>query len=373
MAWLRAALAVVLVVGAGCDSESLGGNDPNAMMSGTGGAATGGTGNVGVIPTGSGGVAGAGGGAGMVCGITTTAAAAAPVAPNILVVFDQSATMADDANEMTCSGGCGASSKSSLLMAAMEDVIAANPQVNWGLSLFGGDQGCLGPTGVTVNVGPGNLMPIIAALSAAPPPAGEAPVAQAIYNATNWFDALANLDTIHPRTPGYIMLVTDGFSSCSSRAGEDAVSVGNAISSAASAGWPTFVVGMAPAWDTTASANLDLWAQSGGVAKQPGNTFYAPTDLNSVLSAQTSLASACTIPLSTPPVSGVTLAVSVMMADGSLSEVPQDPSGGWSFWDYTETTIALNGQWCDDLKAGKITSVSVYYACPVLDLGDVLR
>jgi hypothetical protein len=33
----------------------------------------------------------------------------------------------------------------------------------------------------------------------------------------------------------------------------------------------------------------------------------------------------------------------------------------------------LNGQWCDDLKAGKIASVSVYYACPVLDLGNVLR
>jgi hypothetical protein len=305
----------------------------------------------------------------MVCGFTTTATAVAPAPPSILLVVDRGATMADDANDMTCTGGCGASSKWSLLTAAMENVIAANPQVNWGLSLFGGDQACGVPSGVTVNVGPGNQMPIIAALATAAPPAGEAPAGTAISNASNYLGYLASLNTIYPRAPGYIMLVTDGLSSCSTRAGEDGASVGNEIVAALYSGWSTFVVGMAPASDTTAIANLNLWAASGGAAKQPGNTFYAPEDLNSVLSAQTSLANACTVPLSAPPAPGVTLAVSVTMADGSSSKVPQDPTSGWSFWDYTEWTIALNGQWCDDLKAGQITTVSVYYACPVI-LGE---
>jgi hypothetical protein len=165
------------------------------------------------------------------------------------------------------------------------------------------------------------------------------------------------------------MLVTDGLSSCTSASGEDGVSVGNAISVASSAGWPTFVVGMAPAWDTTAIANLNLWAAAGGEGKEPGSTFYAPTDLNSVLSTQTRLATACAIPLSAPPVPGVTLAVSVTMSDGSSSKVPEDPNVGWSFWDPNQTSIVLNGQWCDDVEAGKITAVSVYYVCPDIGLG----
>jgi hypothetical protein len=70
--------------------------------------------------------------------------------------------------------------------------------------------------------------------------------------------------------------------------------------------------------------------------------------------------------LSNPPAPGESLAVSVTMSDGSSSDVPQDPTSGWSFWDPTETSIAFNGQWCEEVKAGKIASVSVYYACPVI-------
>jgi hypothetical protein len=244
----------------------------------------------------------------------------------------------------------------------MENVIAGNPQENWGLMLYGGPQTCGISSDVAVDVGPGTLMPIAAAIASAPP-TGDSPTSWAILNAVSYLDGLAD------DSPRYIMLVTDGLSSCVN-APDDGGTVATTISNAFSTGgWLTFVVGIGSGSDATALANLSAWAQAGG----PGNSFYAPADLQSGPLSNISKEVACTRQLPMPPAPGVTLAVSVTMSDGSSSTVPEDPINGWSFSNPTETTINLNLQCCQQIQAGQITSVSVYYTCPVIGLGDVLR
>jgi hypothetical protein len=296
----RGALVVLMtgVLSAGClGGESLGGKMPD----GTGGSN---------VPPASGGRTGTGGNTGvdaaptgwMICNTQSVISIPRPVPPDILVVFDRSATMADDANEMTCDGGCGASSKWSLLAAAVENVIAANPQVNWGLELFGGDQSCTLGSGVAVDIGPGNFMPITAAIAAAPP-AGDAPVVAAVEGAT-WY-----LGTLTDASPRYIMLVTDGQTMCDPAAGVGYPAAAQAIAMALADGWPTFVVGIVPSWDTTAIANLGLLAQAGAEPKEPGNTFYAPADLGSVLTPAAAAVDSCVVPLQYPLIQGSKLSV----------------------------------------------------------------
>lgn len=77
--------------------------------------------------------------------------------------------------------------------------------------------------------------------------------------------------------------------------------------------------------------------------------------------------------LPTAPVPGVILDVRVTTFDGSTSRVPEDPTSGWSFGDPSQMSIVFNGQWCEEMQAGEIASAGVYYACPIIDLGDELR
>ena len=361
-------LVALMALGAGCGNESLGGN--RMMPPATAGSgeppATGGSG----MSPGSGGISGILGTGGAAtggttqCGMVSTAMAVAPVPPDILVVFDRSATMADDGNEMHCAGGCGPSSKGSLLAAGVESLIAANPQVNWGLWLYGGDQSCGRSSGLAVKVGLNTLMPITAALGTAPP-GGDAPTTAAINEAWGYLNSLT--DT----SPHYIMLVSDGISSCGA-APEDGAQAAETISAALSSGSRTLVVGMAPSADATATGNLDAWALAGGMQKEPGDTFYAPADLQGTLTSNGSLA-ACAMALPAAPAPGVRLAVSVTMSDGSMSQVPQDPMEGWTFPGPDETSVVFNGSYCAQMKAGTITTVSIYYSCPPIGLGDELR
>jgi hypothetical protein len=323
----------------------------------------GGTGNAGVGP-GSGGITGAGGGAtggANNCGLVQTETGFRPIPPDILVVFDRSATMGDDANGESCDGGCGGASKWSMLAAGMENVIGTNPQINWGLSLYGGDQTC-GVSGVVaVPVGPSTLSPIETTLASARP-AGFAPASAAIANAVNY------LDTLFDAGPKYIMLVTDGHTSCGSpMSGENNTALNNAIASAAAVGWPTFVVAIAPSSDTMTINNLNLLAQTGGYPNTSGyNAFYAPADLGPVLTTNVRQIGSCTLLLSEVPGPGVALSVNVTAPNGVPSRVPEDPATGWSFTDGTETSITFNGSWCGQIQSGGVTQVTIVYSCPIL-------
>jgi len=332
----------------------------------TGAGGVGGPGGAGGALTGAGGVGGPGGAGGAACPSFQWAAPGPDSPRDVLVVLDRSATMADDANGTTCSGGCGASSKWSLLTTAMESLVAANPQVNWGLAFYGGDDVCGVSRGATVEVGPQTLDALEAAIAAAPPGGSNSSAKPAIYDGWNYLEALPDLG------PRYIMLVTDGEESCATDpTAVNTAYLEEALSSTMIAGFPTFVVGPPAGSNAASIAALNDLATNGGIPNPGATSYYAPSDLATALSkVALGEGTPCRLPLSVAiDYYGTALrSVTLTRPDGTVVDVPQDPMAGWSvppFFhaDSTVTTIDINGEMCQELKAGAFRTVTVTYNC----------
>jgi hypothetical protein len=366
---LAAAVSVASVAGslAGCLSgglggEPLGGNYHPGGLGGAGGAGAAGA------SSGSGGTNGAfgpGPDGEPFCG-TLYFGVAASVQRDILIVMDRASSMNDDSDEMSCAGGCGASSKWALLSAAVERLVTAHPSVNWGLALYGSDDACGASAGVAVDVAPDAASSIAQAL-AATTPGGDAPTAAAIFRASSY------LQTRPDASAKYILLATDGRSGCanagSGAAGAD-VEAENAIATALRAGIPTFVLGIAPASDATATATLNQMAENGG-EPSPGSASAFSTidsiDMQLAPIAATSSASAsgnpCVIDLPFSLVAGTSLEVSTTTADGQSVVIPEDPLVGWSFTSPDDSAIGISGSACPSLRSGVYSQVAISYVC----------
>jgi hypothetical protein len=316
--------------------------------------------------TGTGGAAGTGGAGGSSCQSFQWTAPGPDTPREILVVLDRSATMADDANGMPCSGGCGASSKWSLLATAVEGLVAANPQVSWGLAFYGGDDVCSVSPGATVEAAPRTFDALAAAIAASPPGGSNSAATPAIFNASNYLAALPDLG------PRYIMLVTDGQESCATAPTTfDITYLEEALSSTAIAGFPTFVVGPPAGSNAASIATLDDLAINGGIPNPGPTSYYAPGDLATALSkVALGEGTPCRIPLSVAiDYYGTALSsVTLTRPDGTVVDVPQDPTAGWSvppFYhgDSTPEMIDISGELCQGLKAGAFRTVTVTYSC----------
>ena len=374
MVWLFRQLAVVVSVASvagsltGCLSGSLGGDSIGKYhpggLGGAGAAASSGSG-------GTNGSFGAGGPNGPVgpgpdgapfCG-TLYFGVTAPVRPDILLLLDRSSSMNDDSNEMSCTGGCGANSKWSLLSAAIGRIVSNHPSVNWGLAPFGSDDACGVNAGVEVDVAP-DAAPSIALALAATTPGGAAPTAAAILAASGYLQSLPDSN------PKYILLASDGRSGCATGGGGAAAAATeaeNAVASAFQARIPTFVVGMVPAWDTTATGALNLMADNGG---QPSlgtaNTFFTTDAIDaqlSVISSRSATVDPCVIPLPYLLAPGTSLAVSTPTADGQSVAIPEDPLVGWSFTSSDDSAVRISGSACPDLESGADTQIAITYVC----------
>ena len=354
--------AAALAACAGCfGGESLG-NHTGAGGSG-GSSPTGGVGgDVGGTTGGIGGTIGAGGG--MFCGSYTM-----PIQPpfsDVLILMDRSSSMNDDSTEMSCTGGCGATSKWSLLAAAVSNLVTENPDVRWGLALYGSDNQCGVGSNPQVAVGTDNGQAISAALAAQVAPGGEAPTSSAVSYAVSYLQAL------YDPYPKYILLVTDGKSGCAGAAdGGTADAAAEAAISLArnQSGISTFVLGLAPSGDSTAIATLNQMAENGGEASQgTANAFYTIPDLGPNFVSVISTGS-CVVPLPYLLGVGTSLAVSVTSSDGVPVKLPLDPTNGWSFTDSSDTAISFNGTYCDGLLDGADASFSLYYSCDDPGLG----
>ena len=356
MGWMRGASAVMAIglAAAGC----LG----SGSLTGAGGAG-GGTGGA---LAGAGGVAATGGTGGAFCPSFQLAAPGPDSLRDVLVVLDRSATMADDANGTTCSGGCGAGSKWSLLTTALQSLIAANPQVNWGLAFYGGDDACTVSTGAAVEVGPQTLDALEAAIAAAPPGGSNSAGAPAVFNAWNYLVALPVLG------PRYIMLVTDGQESCATDPTTfNTTHLEEALHAAMVAGFPTFVVGPPAGSNAASIATLDDLATNGGIPNPGATGYYAPADLATALSkVALGEGTPCRIQLAAAiDYYGTALqSVTLTRPDGTVVDVPQDPTAGWAvpsffYADSTPTAIDINGELCQELKAGAFRTVTVTYSC----------
>lgn len=283
-----------------------------------------------------------------------------PLPPDILILLDRSLSMADDINDKTCAGGCGANSKWSLMTAAINQAVAASEtKIKWGLKFFGNDNGTT--CGVTANaaVDPGlmNAAAIAAAIGNTAP-ATSTPTTAAEKSAGQY------LATLTDQNPKFVLLATDGQPTCGS-GGATAADDANAIASVmsvATMGYQTFVVGIATTGMGMADMTLNAMATAGG-RPQTGASKYYPVanaaDLVAAIEAiQAMAALTCTYDLGGRPSSPDQVGV-------FIDRQPATQGTDWMFGP-NDATVILTGATCQAVMSGSVHSVQIYLPCGVV-------
>jgi hypothetical protein len=183
-------------------------------------------------------------------------------------------------------------------------------------------------------------------------------------------NAVTYMKTLTDQNPKYLLLATDGEPNCPNGAAtlntNDDRGAEMAVANAFTAGFPTFVVGIATASDAGATTALNAMAVAGGEPQPNAATqYYAVADTASLVTALNSIlgiATSCKISLAGAPSNLANVAVSAQDPSGARVEIMQDPANGWSF-DATKANIILNGAACTNLQDGMYTSYQFIYAC----------
>jgi hypothetical protein len=300
-----------------------------------------------------------------------------PLPPDILIVQDRSLSMTDDSNDQPCAGGtaagdgmCGAASKWSQTIAAVNQVVGqTQSKVNWGLIFLGDETAqCGAATAPVVDITPGASAQLIqTALNGVQfTGAPGTPTTAVMNNAVKYMQGLTDPN------PKYLLLATDGEPNCAPGStgnigASDATGAENAVAAANTAGFPTFVVGIATTSDSAATNALNTMAVNGGEPQVGAATqYYAVTDtagLETVLAQIIGKAVSCTIPLTGVSGNLDKVAVSAKDASGNTIEIMQDATNGWSYTDATKTAIILNGDACNNLKSVTYTGFQFIYTC----------
>jgi len=364
----------------GIDAGTNVGSGGSAGSKGSGGRV--GTGGTVVVGTGGIGLSGSGGDVGLGvdaappnCGQSSVSVM--PVPPDILIVQDRSLSMTDDSSGKACAGGttngngnCGATSKWAQVIAAINQVVAqTQTKVNWGLIFLGDEVAqCGAATAPVVDITPGDsAQPIQAALNGVQfTGAPGTPTTAVMNNAVQYMHGLTDPN------PKYLLLATDGEPNCAAgNTGNigttDAVGAENAVAAANTAGFPTFVVGIATTSDAAATNALNTMAVNGGEAQIGAATqYYSVNDtagLVTVLGQIIGKAASCTIPLTGVSGNLDKVAVSAKDASGNTIEIMQDAVNGWSYTDANKTAIILNGDSCNNLKSVTYTGFQFIFTC----------
>jgi hypothetical protein len=320
-----------------------------------GGGSTSGGGGTLKLPSGSGDGSGASGGASSTggagstdpektCGLETFMLERLP--PELLLVLDRSSSMRREAKDSV-------GTLWSDTVGALDQVVrTTEASVQWGLKMFPYPSGCDVSQGVEVPIGAVNHRNVLNS------------VMMANYNMTSetgtptraaMLKAIDYLGTVRTKNPKYIVLATDGEPNCDG----GITGAVQAVREAASAGFKTFVVGIAI--ERRAHDVLNQMALAGGEPRSDLMFRYYPVankaDLIDVLNQITVRVSNCVFPLSKAPPAPESVKVTV---DGQ--RVPQDKNNGWSYGP-KNMSIQLNGSWCEQVKAGKGQNVSIVFGC----------
>lgn len=294
--------------------------------------------------------------------------------PEILIVYDASGSMNEDLNNASCMGGCGAMSKWAAMYPALNGVIMQTEgMVNWGLKLFADAQGGCGvsPNMVAVQVAPNNAAPIATALAARTDAnmnvsnGSSTPTRRAMDAAVTYLNGRTTAN------PKFILLATDGQPNCTGTTGNnntaDTQGAIDAVARAMTAGYPTFVVGVAPG---AAGGAIDValtgMANAGGLPRMGTPTYYEVTSGAALASAVTtlvSIAASCTFPVPPPPNSqtnqnNITVWVNGMRINMSATD-------GWTYGAGGVGSVVINGPMCDQIMAGTISDVKIIFDCVV--------
>ena len=284
--------------------------------------------------------------------------------PDLLILLDKSLSMNEDpATGTNCNTpGC---SKWDQMTAAVNQVVSATPDAWWGLKFFGDVNGDTCGVGTTAAVAPApNSAAAIASAIMMNAPSSATPTRAAVTNAGVYLRGLTDANQ------RFIILATDGAPTCGTTATRPDGGMGNpnfmtpdpmgaemAVSTQASMGTKTFVIGIATASDATATTTLMNMATN-GMTGQPYFPVSNSADLVTALKAIQSAAKSCTFPLGQVPSHPENIRV-----DGDGMKINQDTSNT-NGWNYTDTkTIQLYGQACDDYVKDTIKTVSVILGC----------
>jgi hypothetical protein len=337
--------------------------DDNSVGSG----ADGGTGN-----TGSGGIGAVGGSSGvggsiivddgggdepLDCGGETFPLVRKPA--KILLVLDRSGSMKDPPD-----GSSSATPKWDLTVPAVNEVITnTNAQVAWGLKTFPETSVCQVTDAIDVPVAANNAGAVTGAVSATTPEGDGTPTGDAMNAAVKY---LQTLDAAGDTDQKYILLATDGEPSCvggseQSQATSRPYAV-QAVKDAVTAGYHTFVVGVATT-KTSATQALNDMAVAGEEARPDPNPlatkFYLANtkdELVTALSAITGVVLDCRFELSQLPDAGEHVGVRI-----GGETVPPD---AWEFTGTDKKTVEVLGEWCDRIKSGQTDVVRIVFGCP---------
>ena len=368
--WLSLAIPLVVMACAGVNHPPENGAGGSG---GGGGVVTGGGGN------GSGGKTGGGPGGmgvtvemgGSMCGLQTFNVNRKPV--ELFLVLDKSASMEDGADGNSSSAS-NPSKWSQLIPALTTTINQADKTISWGMKAFPekGSGSCKNDTvtaKIDVQIAKSNAATLSAAVTALVDDGDGTPTGAAIRVATRYLTQLSMTDDSRK----YILLATDGEPSCagdmgaltadSTAARTDSVA---AVTAAATAGFHTFVVGVATtkANDAMTLNQLAIAGLEPSSDTRPGATrFYLANNQQQLTTTLEGIvnpvASNCVFPLSSPPPVPDNIAVKV---DGN--KTPQDTSHaqGWDYTDPAYTAVQVYGAACDEIKNNG-NMVEIIFGC----------
>lgn len=355
----------------GCSSPGKVGNTTGAggTLAGVGGVVI----NTSVVAQG--GAAGAGGEGGSsgttgsaegTCGDTTITPNRVPV--DVLLVLDRSSSM-----EYSITGDCycalsntsqgslcqpvpaNCSTRWSAVVPAVDQTIAANPSLNWGLELFSA------PDAPSCSVSLNPQVPL-AANGGATIQALLPTLKLALYTPTTTAINNANLylQSVKDGNDKVILLATDGEPNCKNggvNADDDTAAAVAAATSAARNGFPVYVIGIGP---SQALSNLQQIAVAGGTTD-----FYradSPQALATSLAAISKIV-ASTCEFQTPKVPPDATLVYVYVDKQLITKDVNPTDDGWMFG-ATTSNIVLTGSYCTNLLAGTPSTVQIIFGCP---------
>jgi hypothetical protein len=384
----------VALLGAGCAGTKMsgepgqagntgntghGGQAGTTTASGSGGTGAGGhvgTGAAGSSAAGSTGAAGIDGGGGTTrtCGLQQFAPT--PKNADILLVLDRSASMMDPPDSSTTA------SKWSIVVPTLDSVITStDTSVLWGMKSFpeGSGSECVAgsvTSAIDVGIAAGNASAVTGAINTTTPAGNGTPTGDAINAAVTYLKSLSDSN------PKYIVLATDGEPSCAAipssenTAGAKTYAV-TAITNAKTAGFPTFVIGIATS-DASDTATLNAMADAGGEVPASASNPLAPhfylanntATLTAALGSITGQISSCLFPLaSPPPVPNDPTKLGVYLGS-AMTKIPNDPNmaDGWAYTDTNDTAVEVFGSWCTMIQAAGAGAVQIIYGCASINV-----
>jgi hypothetical protein len=261
-------------------------------------------------------------------------------------------------------GSTTATRKWDLTVPAVNEVITqTNAQIAWGLKTFPEATPCSVTNVIDVPIASANAATVTAAVTATTPEGDGTPTGDAMNAAVAY---LQGLDAAGDTDQKYILLATDGEPSCvggtetsQSTARPHAA---QAVAAAVTAGYHTFVVGVATT-KTTAMQALNDMAVAGGEARPDPNPlttkFYLANtkdELVHSLGAITGVVLDCRFSLSEPPATGEH--VGVRLGEETI------PPDSWTISD-DKTLVEVTGEFCDRIQSGTADAVRIVYGCPL--------